>query len=67
MSSEVYDSIIAYLENISLVDEVELFINGDLIDRGQDGYRMITNPLDNAPNVDKFNKEVTKNMKKVMK
>ena len=45
-NGEVYDSIIAYLENISLVDEVELFINGDLIDRGQDGYRMLEDVIE---------------------
>ncbi len=40
-NGEVYDSIMAYLDNIALKDEVELFINGDLIDRGQDNLRMI--------------------------
>ena len=40
-NGEVYDSIMAYLENISLSEEVELYINGDLIDRGLDSYRML--------------------------
>lgn len=40
-NGEVYDSIIGFLDNISLIDEVELYINGDLIDRGLDGYRML--------------------------
>ena len=40
-NGEVYDSIMAYLENIALIDDVELYINGDLIDRGIDGYRML--------------------------
>ena len=40
-NGEVYDSIMGYLENIALVDDVELYINGDLIDRGLDGYRML--------------------------
>ena len=37
-NGEVYDSIMAYLGNID--DEVELYINGDLIDRGLDSFRM---------------------------
>ena len=40
-NGEVYDSIMAYLENIALVEDVELYINGDLIDRGIDSYRML--------------------------
>ena len=40
-NGEVYDSIMAYLENISLIDDVELYINGDLIDRGLDSFRML--------------------------
>ena len=38
---EVYDSIMGFLDNISLVDSVELTINGDLIDRGLDSFRML--------------------------
>lgn len=38
---EVYDSVIGYLENIALIDDVTLYINGDLIDRGIDSYRML--------------------------
>lgn len=45
-NGEVYDSIIAYLENISLIDEVELYINGDLIDRGFDSFRMLEDVID---------------------
>ena len=45
-NGEVYDSIMAYLENISLFDDVELFINGDLIDRGLDGYRMLEDVIE---------------------
>ena len=45
-NGEVYDSIMAYLENISIMDEVELFINGDLIDRGFDGYRMLVDVME---------------------
>ena len=40
-NGEVYNSIIGYLENISLVEDVELFINGDLIDRGPDSFTML--------------------------
>ena len=40
-NGEVYNSIMGYLENISLIDEVELFINGDLIDRGIDSFTML--------------------------
>ena len=45
-NGEVYDSIMAYLENISLTDEVELYINGDLIDRGFDSFRMLEDVID---------------------
>ena len=45
-NGEVYDSIIGYLENVSLVDDVELYINGDLIDRGLDGYRMLEDVIE---------------------
>ena len=45
-NGEVYDSIIAYLENVSLTDEVELYINGDLIDRGFDGFRMLEDTIE---------------------
>ncbi len=45
-SGEVYDSIMGYLENISLIDEVHLYINGDLIDRGIDSYRMLEDVMD---------------------
>ncbi len=40
-NGEVYNSIIGYLENISLCEEVELYINGDLIDRGIDSFTML--------------------------
>lgn len=44
-NGEVYDSIMAYLENISLTEDVELYINGDLIDRGLDSFRMLTDTI----------------------
>ena len=40
-NGEVYDSIMGYLDNISLVEDIELYINGDLIDRGLDSFRML--------------------------
>ncbi|MBQ9019006.1 MAG: hypothetical protein IJ097_01675 [Bacilli bacterium] len=40
-NGEVYNSIIGYLENISLCEDVELYINGDLIDRGIDSFTML--------------------------
>lgn len=40
-NGEVYNSIMGYLENISLTEEVELFINGDLIDKGIDSFDML--------------------------
>lgn len=40
-NGEVYDSIMGYLENMALIDDVELYINGDLIDRGLDSFRML--------------------------
>lgn len=45
-NGEVYDSIMAYLENIALTDNVELYINGDLVDRGLDGFRMLNDAID---------------------
>ena len=45
-NGEVYDSIIAYLENISLIDDVELYINGDLIDRGFDSFRVLEDTIE---------------------
>ena len=45
-SGEVYDSIIAYLENIALTDDVELYINGDLIDRGLASFRMLEDVIE---------------------
>ena len=38
---EVYDSIMGFLENVSLIEPVELTINGDLMDRGLDSFRML--------------------------
>ena len=40
-NGDIYDTIMGYLDNISEVEEVELFINGDLIDRGLDSFRVL--------------------------
>ena len=36
-----YDSVINFLENINKTEDVMLYINGDLIDRGKDAARML--------------------------
>ena len=51
-NGDVYDSIMTYLENISMIDSVELYINGDLIDRGLDSYRMLEDVIDRINNND---------------
>ena len=45
-SGEVYDSIMGYLDNLSLIEDIELYINGDLIDRGLDSYYMLRDVID---------------------
>ena len=40
-NGKMYDTIISFLENINKEEEVILYINGDLIDRGQDSARML--------------------------
>lgn len=40
-NGEVYDSIIGFLDNMYKKDDVKLYINGDLIDRGFDSMRML--------------------------
>lgn len=45
-NGDIYDSIMGYLDNISDSEEVELFINGDLIDRGPDSFRMLMDVID---------------------
>lgn len=43
-NGDIYDSMMGYLENIP--EEVELYINGDLIDRGLDSFRMLTDVIE---------------------
>ena len=40
-NGNVYKSIMSYLENISIDEEVILYINGDLIDKGPDSVEML--------------------------
>lgn len=40
-NGEAYDAIMAYLDNISKKEDVSLYINGDLIDRGFDSFKML--------------------------
>ena len=49
-NGDVYDSIMGYLENVSLDEEVDFYINGDLIDRGLDGFRMIMDVKERVQN-----------------
>ena len=38
---DLYNSVMAYLENISKTDDITLYINGDLIDRGSDSGKIL--------------------------
>lgn len=49
-NGNVYDSIISYLEEINEKEEVVLYINGDLIDRGLDSVRMLLDVKDRIQN-----------------
>ena len=40
-NGNIYNSIIKYLENVNKDDEIMLYINGDLIDRGKDSAYML--------------------------
>ena len=40
-NGNIYDSVMAYLNNVNKDDEIVLYINGDLIDRGEDSARML--------------------------
>ena len=54
-NGDIYDSIMAYLDNMSMLEGVELYINGDLIDRGLDSYRMLEDVIDRIHNNDSIN------------
>ena len=40
-NGNVYNSIMGYLENVNKEEDVILYINGDLIDRGPDSAEML--------------------------
>ena len=40
-NGDIYDSVMGYLDNISKTEDVALYINGDLIDRGLDSLRLL--------------------------
>lgn len=40
-NGEVYNTIISYLDYVSLVEDVELYINGDLFDRGLESFTVL--------------------------
>ncbi len=49
-NGEIYDAIISFLENYNAVEDVTLYINGDLIDRGIDSGRMLVDIYDRITN-----------------
>ena len=53
-NGNIYDSIINFLENINKEEDVTLFINGDLIDRGEDSARMLIDVKDRVINNKSF-------------
>lgn len=53
-NGNIYSSIIKYLEKISEKEEVTLYINGDLIDRGPDSGEMLMDVIDRIKNNKKF-------------
>ena len=49
-NGKIYDSIISYLDDINKNEEVILYINGDLIDRGPDSARLLLDVKDRIEN-----------------
>ena len=49
-NGKIYDSIISYLDDINKTEEVILYINGDLIDRGPDSARLLLDVKDRIEN-----------------
>lgn len=47
-NGDIYDSIMGYLENLD--EDVELYINGDLIDRGLDSFRVLMDVMNRIEN-----------------
>ncbi|MBQ3435968.1 MAG: metallophosphoesterase [Bacilli bacterium] len=53
-NGEVYNSIMHYLDNINLVEDVSLYINGDLIDRGINSFEMLADTKRRIQEKDSF-------------
>ena len=51
-NGNLYYSVMAYLENVSMLDEVTLYINGDLIDRGLDSTEILLDVIERIKNPD---------------
>jgi len=47
-NGNVYNSIMSYLENINKEEDVTLYINGDLIDRGPDSAQMLLDVIEKS-------------------
>ena len=45
-NGDIYDTIISYLDNVGCNEEVHLYINGDLIDREYDSFRVLMDVLE---------------------
>ena len=54
-NENMYNSIMKYLENINKEDEITLYINGDLIDRGNGSGYMLIDIIDRIQNGKGFN------------
>ena len=54
-NENAYNSIIKFLENVNKDDELTLYINGDLIDRGEGSGYMLTDVIDRIKNKKGFN------------
>ena len=51
-NGNLYYSVMSHLENVSKMDEVTLFINGDLIDRGLDSGEILLDVIERIKNPD---------------
>ena len=54
-NGNIYNSVIKYLENVNKDDELTLYINGDLIDRGLDSTHMLLDVRERIINKKGFN------------
>lgn len=53
-NGEVYNTIMAYLENVNKEEHVILYINGDLTDRGLDSFTMLEDVMKRILNKESF-------------